>query len=176
MLTYYIIYIFFFSQLYPASCYVNFFLSPTDAKENCCKKGVSKFTLKQLQHVSVWSPSSGSLVYELVTLASSYSTLLDDGDRLDSTWIWVRGLSAPMHLGLDLNGPFVPHIESWEPRDLTTVPDGPQAWTPNILRLQEKGAQVRMSELGQSLALTKNVSRGFLSHPALPAQGTVKQP
>jgi len=32
-----------------------------------------------------------------------------------------------------------------------------------------------MRELGQSLALTKNVSRGFLCHPALPAQGAVKQ-
>jgi len=52
------------------------------------------------------------------------------------------------------DGPLVPHIESWEPRNLTIVPDGPQAWTPNILRLQEKGAQVRMSEWGQSLALT----------------------
>jgi len=40
--------------------------------------------------------------------------------------IWVQGLSAPMHLGLDLDGPFVPHIESWEPRNLTIVPDGPQ--------------------------------------------------
>jgi len=32
--------------------------------------------------------------------------------------IWVWGLSAPMHLGLDLNGPFVPHdwgyCEAWK--------------------------------------------------------------
>ena len=40
--------------------------------------------------------------------------------------IWVRSLSAPMHLGCDKNGPFVPHIESWEPRSLTIVPDGPK--------------------------------------------------
>ena len=41
--------------------------------------------------------------------------------------IWVRGLSAPMHLGLNYDGPFVPHIESWEPRSLAIAPDGPQA-------------------------------------------------
>jgi len=76
-----------------------------------------------------------------------------------------------MHLGLDLNRPFVPHIKSWEPCNLTIVPDGPQAKTPNILPPQEKGAQVHMSERGQGLALTKNVSRGLLCHPALPAQG-----
>ena len=81
-----------------------------------------------------------------------------------------------MDLGLDYDRPFVPHIKSWEPRKLTIVPAGTQAQTPNILRLQEKGAQVRMSEWGQSLALTQNVSRGFLTHPALPTQGAVKQP
>ena len=41
-----------------------------------------------------------------------------------------------------LSRPLVPHIESWEPRGLTKVPDGPQAYTPNILRLQEEGAKV----------------------------------
>jgi len=51
-----------------------------------------------------------------------------------------------MHLGFDSDGPFAPHIESWEPRNLAIVPGGPQAQTPNILRLQEGGAQVRMSE------------------------------
>jgi hypothetical protein len=39
-------------------------LLPTDAQENCFK-GVLKFTLKQLQHVSVQSPSSGSALFEL---------------------------------------------------------------------------------------------------------------
>jgi len=51
------------------------------------------------------------------------------------------------------NGPFLPHIESWEPRNITTVPDGPQAYTPDIRQLRDKGAQVRMSEWGQSLML-----------------------
>ena len=41
--------------------------------------------------------------------------------------VWVQGLLAPMHLGLNLDGPFVPHIESWEPHSPTIVPDGPQA-------------------------------------------------
>jgi len=39
-------------------------------------------------------------------------------------------------------------------RNLTTVPDGPQALTPNILWPLGKAGQVRMSEWGQSLALT----------------------
>ena len=72
-------------------------------------KGVLKFTLKlqQLQHVPVWSPSSGSVLCELaevtllkllvkiyyltkrfnsVTLASSYNTLPDDGDHTETCW------------------------------------------------------------------------------------------
>jgi hypothetical protein len=40
---------------------------------------------------------------------------------------------------------------------VTLVPDGPQAHALNILWLQEKGAQIRMSELGQSLTFTKDV-------------------
>jgi hypothetical protein len=40
------------------------FLLPTDAQNNCLKR-ILKFTLKQLQHVSVLSPSSGSVQFEL---------------------------------------------------------------------------------------------------------------
>jgi len=40
--------------------------------------------------------------------------------------VWVQDLAALMHLGLN-DGPFVPHNESWEPRNFTEVPDGPQA-------------------------------------------------
>jgi len=47
------------------------------------------------------------------------------------------GLTVPMHLGPN-NGPFVPHVKSWEPSDSTEVPDGPQAYTLNTLQLQEK--------------------------------------
>jgi len=47
-------------------------------------KTILNFTLKQLLHVSVQSPSSGSELYELakvtVTLASSNNGLPDDGD------------------------------------------------------------------------------------------------
>jgi len=77
-----------------------------------------------------------------------------------------------MYLGLNY-GPFVPHVKSWEPRDFTEVPDGPQTYVLNILRLQEKGAQIRVSECGQSLTLTKNEGRGFLSHTTPPTQWTV---
>jgi chromosome condensin MukBEF MukE localization factor len=37
---------------------------PTDAQESCFKR-MLKFTLKQLLHVSVQSPSSGSALFEL---------------------------------------------------------------------------------------------------------------
>jgi hypothetical protein len=40
-------------------------------------------------------------------------------------YMWVRDLTAPMHLGLN-DGPFVPQIKSWEPCHFTEVPDGPQ--------------------------------------------------
>jgi hypothetical protein len=40
-------------------------LLPTDA-QLIALKGVLKFTLKQLQYVSVLSPSSGSIQFELV--------------------------------------------------------------------------------------------------------------
>ena len=40
---------------------------------------------------------------------------------------------------------FVPHIKSREPRSLTVGPDGPQAYSSNILWLQE-GVQVCMPE------------------------------
>ena len=37
---------------------------PTDAQESCFKR-ILKFTLKQLLHVSVQSPSSGNVLFEL---------------------------------------------------------------------------------------------------------------
>jgi len=39
-------------------------LLPTDAQNNCFKI-MLKFILKQLQHISVLSPSSGSVQFEL---------------------------------------------------------------------------------------------------------------
>jgi hypothetical protein len=68
----------------------------------------------------------------------------------------VRDLAAPMHLGF-LNWPFVPHVQSRKPRSITEAPDVPQAYNLNILRLQGKGAQMCMSEWGQSLTFTKNM-------------------
>jgi hypothetical protein len=50
-----------------------------------------------------------------------------------------------MHLGLT-DGPFVPHIRSWEPWCSAKAPDSPQVYVPDILWLQEKGAQMRVSE------------------------------
>ena len=45
-----------------------------------------------------------------------------------------------------INGPFVPHINLWEPCYFDKVPVGPQAYTLNVLWIQEKGAQIRMSK------------------------------
>jgi len=52
-----------------------------------------------------------------------------------------------MHLDLN-NGPFVPHINSWEPCYFAEVPDGPQTYTITDLWLQERGTQIRVSERG----------------------------
>jgi hypothetical protein len=46
---------------------------------------------------------------------------------------------APMHLGLT-DGPFVPHVKSWDPCYFAEAPDSPQVYTLDILWLQEKVA------------------------------------
>jgi hypothetical protein len=43
-----------------------FFYLPTDAQEKCFKR-ILKFTLKELLHVLVQSPSSGSVLFELAS-------------------------------------------------------------------------------------------------------------
>jgi hypothetical protein len=40
----------------------------------------------------------------------------------------VRDLAAPMHLGLFINRPFEPHVQSREHRNITEAPDDPQAY------------------------------------------------
>jgi len=45
------------------SIFQSFYL-PTGAQQSCFKR-ILKFTLKQLLHVSVQSPSSGTLLFEL---------------------------------------------------------------------------------------------------------------
>jgi hypothetical protein len=44
------------------------FYLPTDAQWSCFKR-ILKFTLKQLLHVSVSSPSSGNVLFELAKVA-----------------------------------------------------------------------------------------------------------
>jgi hypothetical protein len=53
----------------------------------------------------------------------------------------VQDLTAPMHLGLEAS-PLCPMSNQGSPE----APDDPQAYTLNVLRLQEKGAQICMSE------------------------------
>jgi hypothetical protein len=72
-----------------------------------------------------------------------------------------------MHLGLTLLCPLCPTSVSREPCGLTKVPDGPQTYTLKVLWLQEKGAQMRMSEWGQSLTFTKDEGRGLLLYSHL---------
>ena len=43
---------------------IKVFYLPTDSQQSCFKR-ILKFTLKQLLHVSVQSPSSGSVLFEL---------------------------------------------------------------------------------------------------------------
>jgi len=45
-----------------------------------------------------------------------------------------------------MDGPFVPHINSWKPCYFAKVPDVPQTYTLDVLWLQEEGTQIRMSE------------------------------
>jgi hypothetical protein len=49
----------------------------------------------------------------------------------------VQDLTTPVHLGL-IYWPFVPRVQSREPRSITEAPHGPQAYTLNILRLQKR--------------------------------------
>ena len=44
-----------------------------------------------------------------------------------------------------IKGPFVPHINLWEPCNFANVPDGPQTYTLDVLWLQEEAAQIHMS-------------------------------
>ena len=58
-------------------------------------------------------------------------------------------------------GPLCPKSISREPHGLTKVPNGPQMYTVNILLLQKEGAQIHVSERGQSLTFTKDMGQGF---------------
>ena len=69
----------------------------------------------------------------------------------------------------------MPHIHLWEPCCSTKVPDGPQAYSVNVLWLQ-KGAQIGMSECSQSLTLTKNVGKVSFSVPHLLHSGLSDSP
>ena len=93
-------------------------------------------------------------------------------------WVWVFIKGSEPH-GPDAprpqSRPFRPHVQSRGPWSFTEAPDGPQAYTLNVLRLQEKGAQLCVSEWGQSLTFTKNMGRGFLHHPTFPTRWTVLQ-
>jgi hypothetical protein len=101
-------------------------------------------------------------------------------EQQDYGWWWLLHvgpgpyLKTPMHLGL-FNGPFVPHYNLWEPRYITKVPEGPQTYIINILWLQKEAAQIHMPKQIQGFTSTKNMGRGFILCPTLPAQWAVYQ-
>jgi hypothetical protein len=57
----------------------------------------------------------------------------------------VRDLTALMHLGLKA-GPLCPMSNQGSPEALLKLQMTPKAYTLNVLRLQEKGAEICMSE------------------------------
>jgi hypothetical protein len=85
---------------------------------------------------------------------------------------WMDGYGASqilMRLGLTLIDPLFPKSISREPRGLAKVPNGPQTYTLNIHRLQKKGAQMHVSERGQSLTFTMvSSSTPHCQHNGLP--------
>jgi hypothetical protein len=58
-----------------------------------------------------------------------------------------------------IDGPFLTHINTWESCWFAKVPDGPQTYTCtlDVLWFQEQGAQIHMSEWGQSFTFTKKM-------------------
>jgi len=50
----------------------------------------------------------------------------------------------------------------------------PQNYTLNTLWFQKEGAQIHVSERGQSLTFTEDMGRGFLIHSTLPTQWTIR--
>ena len=78
-------------------------------------------------------------------------------------------------LNVLINGPFVPHINSWEPCYFAKVPDGPQTYTLGILWLQKEEARYTyLSEAKTSHShRTQNVGRGFILCSTPSTQWTV---
>jgi hypothetical protein len=91
------------------------------------------------------------------------SGIRDWGPQPRCTWAFYAGSLCPNRL-------------SWEPSRFTKAPDGPQGLTLNILRLQNEGAQMRLSDGGKGLTPTENVGRGLILRTSLPAQWAVCQP
>ena len=53
-----------------------------------------------------------------------------------------------MAVNVLINGPLVPHINSWEPCCFTKIPDGPQIYTLNVLWLQEEEEETQINMSG----------------------------
>jgi len=64
---------------------IKVFYLPTDAQQSSFKR-ILKFTLKQLIHVSVYSPSSGSVLFELAKV-----TVI----KINSSVVWLHILLGP---------------------------------------------------------------------------------
>jgi hypothetical protein len=123
-----------------------------------CRRPECKWGLHKSRYIymtfSIWS-----ITLQITHTHTHTQTQATFGAKglLGQVWVSisrVRDLAAPMHLGF-INWPFVPHVQSREPQSITEAPDGPQAYTLNILKLQEEGAQMCTSEWGQDTGMTK---------------------
>jgi len=106
-----------------------------------------------------WAFAVNTLQYWHVKSVTSGNRLLIDR-QIDWLAFGFETLRSRCTYAL-INGPFVPHINSWGPCCFTKVPDGPQTYTLDVFWLQEKGAQILISEWSQGFTLTENVGRGF---------------
>jgi hypothetical protein len=89
----------------------------------------------QLNKIHILSP-----IYTHTTLCHYTMKALPTELEMSISISRVRDLTAPMHLGLEA-GPLCPMSNQGSPE----AQDGPQAYTLNVLRLQE-GAQIYMSK------------------------------
>ena len=119
----------------------------------CCMSAVLELIHIGVQHWPFFTVIKCPVVFQMSKYFKWQPLLCMLLGMIDCTWVWDP-IRIPLHLGL-LNRPFEPRVRSWEPRDFAEVMNDPQAYSLNILRLQNWGAQVHVSRGGQSLKFTQ---------------------
>ena len=110
----------------------------------------------QLNKIHILSP-----IYTLTTLHHYTMKALPTELTMSTSISRVRDLTAPMHLGLKA-GPLCPMSNQESPEALLKLQ---MAHTLNVLRLQEKRAQIRKSERGQKPHIHKEYGPRFPPSP-----------